>query len=139
MSFEVTLNSVDFDEFDERYRSLHPNTVVAEDCFHEAIFSASGRAYQAIQAVSLREKPSVIDHKTQRIARNHGIAPMGTVSGEVGLSVDWGGKNGTEISGYASGSASDDNGNKVEVTVEVKGDGSGNASASASHDEETGS
>ncbi len=73
-----------------------------------------------------------LNETTQKMAN---IFPMGSVSGEVGVSISWGGENGTEVSGHASGSVSDDNGNKAEVKVEVQSDGSGTASVSASHDE----
>lgn len=67
----------------------------------------------------------------------NGIAPMGTVSGEAGVSYEWGGKDGGGVSGYVSGSASDDNGNKAEVEVQVNSDGSGKVDVSVSHDEDT--
>src|SRR5437879_7188440 len=55
------------------------------------------------------------------VSYNSGILPMNTISGEVGATISWGGDKGTEVSVYASGSASDDNGNKADVTVEVNG------------------
>jgi hypothetical protein len=62
------------------------------------------------------------------------IATMSNVKGEAGVTITWGGENGTAISGYASGSASDDRGNKAGVTFEINDDGSGKASVSASHE-----
>lgn len=59
------------------------------------------------------------------------------MSGEVGGTITWGGEAGIQASGYVSGNASDNNGNKVDITVEVKSDGSGSATASASHEGKT--
>jgi hypothetical protein len=61
------------------------------------------------------------------------------VSAEGGFTVEWGNPGGPSISGYVSGSASDDKGNKTEVKVEVNDDGSGKATVSASHDEDNNS
>src|SRR5689334_637565 len=99
---EVNLDSVDFNELDGRYSSLYSNTVAPKGCFHEAIFSLSDHPCPSIQSVNLKEKSPVMDNRIQRIARNHGIKPMGTLSGEAGISVSWGGDKGTEVSGYAS-------------------------------------
>ncbi len=63
------------------------------------------------------------------------ITPMETKA-EIGGTISWGGEKGVEISGYASGSASDDNGNTADVTVEVNSDGTGSATVSVSHDED---
>ena len=78
------------------------------------------------------------DRTTQKIVQNCGIkiVPMGTTSGEAGIKYEWGGKDGGGVSGYVSGSASDDKGNTAEVEVTVNSDGSGDATISVSHDEE---
>ena len=108
----------------------------SEKSFHEAICtSSSGNPHRFIQATYLNRPFSNIENKAQKIVQNHRIAPMGNVSGEIGGKISWGGEDGTQASGYVSGSASDDNGNTVEATVEVNSDGSGSASVSASHEE----
>lgn len=140
MSFEVNLSSVDFDEFEKSYHSFDPHPIAITETFHEAIFSPPSSSYHAETAIQFGNKWSEVEHKTQRIAQNHEIAPMdANVSGKVEVTVGWGGSVGTTISGSVSGSVSDNNGNKAEVKVEVESDGSGTATVSAEHEKKSGS
>ena len=62
-----------------------------------------------------------------------------SVSGKGEITVEWGGKEGTKISGGVSGGVSDSKGNKAEVKVEVENDGSGKATLSAEHEKKSSS
>jgi hypothetical protein len=59
------------------------------------------------------------------------------VAGKAEITIEWGGKEGPSIKGSASGSVSDDSGNKAEVKVEVESNGSGKATVSVEHDEKS--
>lgn len=135
MSYEVS-----FDDVDRLCRydgALAPLDTPAKNFdFHASICSQyNGRAVLAKSSV-LNNHVTELEQRTQRAAR---IAPMGNVSGEAGVTVNWGGNDGPSIGGYVSGSASDDKGNSVDLTVEVNNDGTGSATVSASHDQDTGS
>lgn len=136
MSSEISLSSVDFDEYERYYRSSFSPTTPSAINMHDRICVQVGNCSPYTKTVVLQTTRSEVEEKTQRIARQNGreIAPMG-VSGEAGVTIEWGSK-GTEVSAYVSGKASDDNGNQAEVKVEVNDDGSGSATVSVSHDED---
>lgn len=122
MSCEVSLNSI---RFDENEKACEPS------------FSSFAHDYTPIirASTSVRSVPDL--SKRTITFLDKGITPLSNVKGEAGVTITWGGENGTEISGYASGSASDDRGNKAGVTFEINDDGSGKASVSASHEHST--
>lgn len=134
------VGSVDFDEVSELgkyYESSYmPLKASLNTDFYKTIFSINDSSFLFNRTVISKNSLTEVDIKTMKIAHgdNCKFKPM-DVSGEVGATVKWGGDKGTEVSGYASGSASDDDGNTVEITVEVNNDGSGSATVAASHEE----
>lgn len=124
------------EEFSEESDS---NVKVSGKDFHENICSLSEHSPRLIKATHSNRQLSSLERKVHKIGEECRIAPTGNISGEIGGKISWGGEEGVQGSVYASGSASDDNGNKAEATVEVNSDGSGSATVSASHEEETGS
>ena len=138
MSSEISL--IDFDECDGYSRSPYSASTSNDSSFQERIFVHGSNFQGLARGVTLHIIRSNAEQRVQAAANNRGIAPMGaSVSGEVGVTVEWGGSKGTEVSGHASGSVSDDKGNAVDATVEVASDGSGSATVSASHEEKSGS
>lgn len=56
------------------------------------------------------------------------------MSGKAEVTIEWGGKEGTKVSGSISESANDHKGNQVEAKVKVESDGIKKATISASHE-----
>lgn len=129
MSYEVS--SVGFDEFEEssRWVGFDPNPHIAT--FHEVIFSGPSDFYHVERVIQF-------GNKTRSVAQQCRVSSVdASVGGKAEITVGWGGKDGTTISGSISGSVSDSNGNKAEVKVEVENDGSGTATVSAEHTEQS--
>ena len=135
MSSEI--GSVDVDELGgyNDWSRIVTDAPVAD--LYSNIFVPKNHCCKLPIIVTVQTGLSHIEKESQKVAQI--IAPMGKVSGEAGITFEWGGSNGSEVSGYVSGGASDDKGNKAEVKVEVKSDGSGNATVAVSHDKDSGS
>jgi hypothetical protein len=134
MSIEVSLSSVDFDKYPG---VSFASAAQYEEIFHERIFSQHPNCQVVTKITVLLTARSEVEERTEKASRNHVIRniPIKGVSAEAGVSIEWGGQKGTGVSGYVSGSAEDDRGNKAEVKVEVNDDGSGKASVVVGHDE----
>lgn len=139
MSSEITFDSIDLDNISLYYSLSSSDGGISENSFHKAIYSPLESSSQTINKNYPNRPFSITESKTQRVAQNQMIIPVGNVKGEVGGTISWGGEDGVEISGYVSGSASDDRGNTASIEVEINSDGSGSATVSGSHDEDTNS
>lgn len=134
---EVSLSSVDFDELDRYYGSSFSPTTSSAANFHERIFAQGDDCRAFTKTAVLRANRSEIEDKTQRIARNNGIAPIeigGTV--EVKVEATWGGQQGPTINVGASGEIRDDNGNYGKAEIKQDSTGQGSATITAGHTEE---
>lgn len=135
MPSEINFDSLD--TLDQYYELSVFETASFHERFHELIFCPPDGLRRFDLIASFIRAISKTEQRIQRVSYNNSIIPMGKVSVEGGVSYEWGGSDGGGVSGYVSGSASDDNGNKAEVEVQVNGDGSGKVEASVSHDEDT--
>lgn len=129
---EVNLDYIELDAFERRDYFAAPQ--MPSSNLHEGIVYPKNDFLPMTRTVTLVTERSGSDIKAQKVLQGS-IAPMGSTSAEGGFTITWGGENGTEVSGYISGSASDNSGNTAEVTVEVNSDGSGSADVSVKHEE----
>jgi hypothetical protein len=129
---EISLNMVDLDTY-ERYEDF-ADSLKQENTLHEGIFSPTCRISLTHRSITNLTNASGSDLKLQKVVQSTFRATG--LSGEAGVTITWGSDKGAEVSGYVSGSASDDNGNTAQVTVEINDDGSGSADISVKHDEE---
>ena|SRR3990167_1617252 len=130
----ISFDSVDFDKYD----NLLP-TEGSLSCtnYYEKILPQSNCSPIAVRKIVFQDTRSETDTKIQRISFQSNIKlMMSKVSGEVGVTYEWGGKDGGEVNAHASASGSDDKGNTAEVKVEVNKDGSGSATVIVRHDDE---
>jgi hypothetical protein len=124
MCSEVSFN--DFSEVDSYFNTLVSESMSSDQNFHKFIFSKDNnirlrKNITFAQAIG----SSSIEAKVKK------IAPMKFGgSGEVGVDISWGGKDGVEVSGHAKGEVHDKKGNYAEVKAEQNSDGTGKVSAS---------
>ncbi|MDP1609204.1 MAG: hypothetical protein Q8L98_07825 [Chlamydiales bacterium] len=133
MSIEVS--SADFNDFSQDFDDFFKPTALSIPEFHQAIFSWENGPFFSTKTFVPQEILSELAMKTQSMAREHHRGSG--ASAEAGISCGWGGKDGIELSGYATGTVHDDKGNSAQVTVEQKSDGTGNVDVSVRHDEQS--
>ena len=137
MSYEVNFSSGDSNEFDQYYDASISESIAQSANMHQIPFSSVHSSFVLHQIRVQRRNESEMEQRIQAAVRTVGLKTLAKgISGEAGIKWEWGGNEGSGLSGYVSGSASDDKGNKAEVEVEVNSDGSGNVTASVSHEED---
>ena len=146
MSIEISLTDCDCFDYDEINKSsdVSLNMPFLPTSIHEAIPKLGDNRLVPLEQTVVREYVLTdIESKILRVVcgvtRGSGqeTPPMGKVSAEAGVTYKWGDEDDSGVSGYVSGSVSDDNGNKAEVEVEINEDGSGSATVSVTHDEDS--
>lgn len=131
MCTEIGSNSGDFDV--SHFELDKPSSAFPKSNFHEHIFSQGNACKSFVQNVTLLRSLTASEKRVEKAS--FVVTPLG-VSGEGGVTFTWGDDKGVQVSGHASASISDENGNSVEATIEVESDGSGKATISAKHEEE---
>ncbi len=137
MSSEVSsVSSDNYDSYDTWTRS-EPDSDLSN--LRKAIFSSAGDLYSKPALSRFRtEKSSITTIKTMGIHNQSGISSgKSGGSGEIGIDIGWGGKNGIDFSGHAKGEIHDDRGNYAEIKAEQNNDGTGKVSISAGHKEDS--
>jgi hypothetical protein len=103
-------------DFDDPYLRGSPHSSPEKGLgFHEKIFTEGADCITFTRSANLL---TTLTEGERKVAGAANIASMGAnVSGEVKITVEWGGKDGPSVSGSVSGSVSDDRGNAMEAEV----------------------
>lgn len=135
MCNEISLNSADFDEYDNSYGISSPPSFALH--FHEVIFSQLNAPYSRKTALRCVNNLSAIGSKINLdfLEKNMRVLAAGG-SGAVELDIKWGGRDGVEVNFGGRGEIHDEKGNFVNIKAEQNSDGTGHINISAGHKEE---
>ena len=134
MDIDAVSGCQEFDYFSEMWDSDESNN---EHSFHTAIYSNPHLFVGFVCKPFTHPITSSEDQKIKSTFQNVFRALMTAHAGgsvEGGVSISWGGKDGTTIEGYTEVDIYDDKGNHVDIRVSQDSNGQGNLDASARHD-----